>query len=107
MPFKPGQSGNPSGRPKKDWTWAGELQKAVEEVGKDGKDIKFHVVRSLLREALKGNINAQKELMNRMDGMPNQLTEIEGSVIINMDELIGLSKTTAETEDGDTDITKP
>ena len=72
MPFKKGQSGNPGGRPKRDWTWSGELQKAVEEMAKDGKDIKYHVVRSLLAEALKGNINAQRELMNRMDGMPQQ-----------------------------------
>ena len=41
-------------------------------MAKDGKDIKYHVVRSLLAEALKGNINAQRELMNRMDGMPQQ-----------------------------------
>ena len=72
MPFKKGQSGNPGGRPKRDWTWSGELQKAVEEMAKDGQAIKFKVVRSLLAEALKGNINAQRELMNRMDGMPQQ-----------------------------------
>ena len=76
MPFKKGQSGNPGGRPKREWTWAGELQKAVEEMGKDGNSIRYHVVRSLLREALNGNIHAQRELMNRMDGMPASSVDV-------------------------------
>lgn len=74
--FKKGESGNPGGRPKRDWTWAGVLQEAVEAMAKDGQPIKKHIANSLLAEALKGNVMAQKELMNRMDGMPNQQTDM-------------------------------
>lgn len=78
--FVKGKSGNPKGAPKRDWTWAGELEKAAEELMKDGTPIKHHIARSLLREALKGNIPAAKELMNRMDGMPKQDIEVAGEV---------------------------
>lgn len=74
--FKPGQIANPKGAPKRQWTWAGELEKAAMEMMKDGLPIKHHIARSLLREALKGNVPAAKELMNRMDGMPMQPTDV-------------------------------
>lgn len=81
MPFRKGQSGNPGGRPKREWSWSGELAKAVEASAKDGKPIKYHVARSLVAEALKGNVMAQKELMNRMDGMPQQDVTSGGEAI--------------------------
>lgn len=70
--FKPGQSGNPKGAPKREWTWAGVIQEAVEQLEEDGTPIKSSVVKALIREAKKGNVLATKELMNRMDGMPVQ-----------------------------------
>jgi len=70
--FKPGQSGNPKGAPKREWTWAGVVQEAVEQLEEDGTPIKSSVVKALVREAKRGNILAIKELMNRMDGMPVQ-----------------------------------
>ena len=76
MPFQKGQSGNPSGAPKRTWTWSGVLQKAVEEHDEDGIPIKEVVAQSLIKEARKGNVLAQKEIMNRMDGMPRQDTDI-------------------------------
>lgn len=85
--FVKGESGNPKGRPKRDWTWSGVLENAVERINEDsGKSVKEEVADSLVREALKGNILAQKELMNRMDGMPSQPTEIEGNINIIIDE---------------------
>lgn len=70
--FKPGQSGNIKGAPKREWTWAGVIQEAVEQQEEDGTPIKSSVVKSLVREAKRGNVMAIKELMNRMDGMPLQ-----------------------------------
>ena len=74
--WKKGQSGNPKGRPKRDWTWSSVLQTAMEDSAKDGISIKIHVAQALVKEALTGNIQAIKELMNRMDGMPQQPTDI-------------------------------
>ena len=87
MPFTKGDKNiNRKGQPKRNWTWAGVLEKAVEAKAKDGKSIKVHIANSLLAEALKGNVVAQKELMNRMDGMPQQGVEhsgnIEGLIIV-------------------------
>ena len=74
--FKPGVSGNPKGAPKRNWTWAGVYQKAVEESEADGKPVKHHIAKALVKEAKKGNILAVKELANRMDGMPMQPTDL-------------------------------
>lgn len=67
---------NRKGAPKREWTWAGVLEKAVEAAGKNGLTIKEEVAKALIKETKKGNIQAIKELMNRMDGMPNQSTDI-------------------------------
>lgn len=75
-PFPKGVSGNPGGRPKREWTWAGLLAEAVEEelTSKDGiKDkAKQFIMKRLVRMAIDGDIQAIRELTNRMDGMPVQ-----------------------------------
>lgn len=82
-PFKPGQSGNPGGRPKRTWNWAKLFEQAVEEelTTKDGtmtEQAKQFIVKKLVRMAVDGDISAVKEIINRMDGMPRQSTEIGG-----------------------------
>lgn len=74
--FGPGNNANPKGRPHKDWSWAGQLQEAVEEAMKDGKPLKYHMARAMVKEVLKGNVQAFNAIMNRMDGMPEQATDI-------------------------------
>jgi len=88
--WKPGQSGNPKGRPKEDWTWRELFKDAVEEFTeikkKDGSvnnyQFKKLIVKKLLMEAAQGNIGAMRELFNRMDGMPKQQNELSGNVEI-------------------------
>lgn len=74
--FKPGQTGNPNGRPKKEWTWAGLYEEAVEEKDETGEPIKKIIAKKLARMAKNGDIAAIKELTNRTDGMPKQSTDI-------------------------------
>lgn len=79
-PFKKtGAAANPNGAPKRDWTWSGVLEKAVQEE-LNGVALKEAVAKSLIREALKGNVVATKELMNRMDGMPQQEIDLKGKI---------------------------
>ena len=74
MPFVKGQSGNPGGRPKRSWTWSGlyeeELKKVLPTV--EGKSViaRVAVAKRLIKMAIEGDIQAIKELTNRMDGMP-------------------------------------
>lgn len=77
MPFKKGQSGNPGGRPKRDWSWAKLLEDAVnEKEEKTGKTFRELVAKRVVVDAANGNINAIKELINRMDGFPLQYSDI-------------------------------
>lgn len=75
--FKPGQSGNPKGRPKRSWTWAG----LFEEVGntiepKSGILYAQLIAKRIYRDSAKGNTHAQKILIDRMDGQAHQSTDI-------------------------------
>lgn len=100
--FKPGQTGNPNGRPKKDWTWKDLLQEAAEEMmevkkkDKNGNTVvtgrralKELVARKLLTAAAGGNIQAANVLMNRMEGMPKQQIEQSGEVNLNINDMLG------------------
>ena len=84
MPFTKGQSGNPSGRPKRTWSWAKELEKAADEhEKKTGTQFRELVAKRVVLEAANGNMIAAKELFNRMDGMPKQDVEHSGGVSVN------------------------
>lgn len=75
--FKPGQSGNPNGRPPKEWTWSGLLKEKMEAmIGEDGLTIKDAVASSLLTKAMEGDVSAIKEVGNRVDGMPAQALDL-------------------------------
>lgn len=75
---------NKGGRPSREWTWQGLLERVAEEYKeiklKDGtvrnEQYKFLVAKRLWHESVNGNMNAIKELMNRMDGMPMQPSDV-------------------------------
>ena len=92
-PFKKGQSGNPKGRPKKGEAWAdvaNELlnSKEIDITIKtsDGKVKRFNleadksfrhaVIVGQISEAMKGNVQAARELADRTEGKPKQEREI-------------------------------
>ena len=75
--FKKGQSGNPKGRPKLDWSWSGLLKQiASEELG--GVPMKEAIAKSLIKAAVKGNIQAIKEFGDRVEGKAKQALELTG-----------------------------
>ena len=74
--FKPGQTGNPNGRPKKlpelDILLADVLG-STDENG-DLSEAK-EILNALVKQAKKGNVNAATAILNRAYGMPLQRTE--------------------------------
>jgi len=77
--YKPGQSGNPKGRPKKEWTWSGVLKEIAEREDKTNKkEYKTLAGEALFKEVLKGNVPAIKEFGDRIDGKAKQSHELTG-----------------------------
>lgn len=83
--FKPGESGNPAGRPKGQKWLKTRLREALEATGAD-KDI----VLALIEKAKKGDIMAIKEIMDRVDGKVtqeiDQKTEHSGGIRITWED---------------------
>ena len=95
-PFKPGQSGNPLGRPKKEntfsdtarslmaskdmcITWEINGKKRTLRVTAD-RNIYYGLVSALIIEGLKGDVRAIRELVNRTEGKPAQAIDINAQV---------------------------
>ena len=77
MPFKKGDPNiNRKGAPPKEWSWAGLIRKQMEATGLDGREVREAVTASLVAKALEGDVNAMKEIGNRLDGMPKQSNDI-------------------------------
>lgn len=79
--YKPGQSGNPKGRPPKEWTWSGLLKEMMEQTEADGEPVKAKIARALKLKAYEGDVVAIKEIGNRIDGMPKQAVEHSGDAL--------------------------
>jgi hypothetical protein len=82
--YKPGQSGNPNGRPKEDWTMSGLIREALEEQDENGIPYKKLIANKLAKLAAKGELMAVKETINRIDGMPKQFIENTGDMNLNI-----------------------
>jgi adenylylsulfate kinase-like enzyme len=78
--FKKGDPNiNRKGAPEKEWTWASELKKAMEQVevmeNGDKKQVKEIVAKALAEKAQTGDVQAFTVIANRMDGMPKQAVD--------------------------------
>jgi hypothetical protein len=79
--FKPGASGNPEGRPK--LTLLSEaLREQLAEVlpGVDEQTIAESIARSMIKQALSGNVKAAREIADRTEGKPKVSVDIDMSV---------------------------
>lgn len=76
--FKPGQSGNPGGRPKKR-PITDAILKELRVKGPNGQDSHLQLaVWKLVQLAIAGDVAAFKELANRVEGTPVQPMEHSG-----------------------------
>lgn len=74
--FKKGQSGNPNGRPAREWTVQSLIEEAMEEHDETGVPAKKIIIKKLMQLAKRGDMIATKEIFNRIDGMPQQKTDL-------------------------------
>lgn len=75
--FKPNDPRiNRKGAPPKEWTMTAMYREAAEESDETGVPKYKIVARKLIKLAEKGDMVAIKELGNRLDGMPQQTSDI-------------------------------
>jgi hypothetical protein len=77
-PWKPGQSGNPSGRPKRK-----PLTEALEKIYSDPEEC-MAAARALAKKARKGSIAHFQEAANRLEGRVEAADESAGNVVYNV-----------------------
>jgi hypothetical protein len=75
--FKPGQSGNPTGRPKRKYL-SEVYAELLEHENEDGEDMATVIARKVLDDALDGDLNAIKEITDRVEGKPRQTNVLSG-----------------------------
>ena len=76
--WKPGQSGNPNGRPKDQFSFMGILRSALAEENKSGHSVGERLVARYIKLGLAGNGQALEALMARIDGKPAQSLTLKG-----------------------------
>lgn len=80
--FKPGQSGNPAGRPKGTVSVVEALRRKLEEVPnlKENKEkrtyLELLIAKMLQTAIVKGDVSMIRDIVNRVDGMPRQTVEV-------------------------------
>ena len=74
--FKPGQSGNPGGRPKK--LPITEIYNELLEEGVTKSDIK-KAMRALIKGKSQASVQALKEMADRVEGKPTERLELTGA----------------------------
>ena len=80
--YKPGQSGNPAGRPKMP-----DLSEAIAKIlneEKDGKTALDAILAALRAKAAKGDVRAAQELFDRGYGKASQPIEHSGNISIEI-----------------------
>jgi len=93
--FKPGQSGNPDGRPKKGYSITEWFQSMLAS----SPEVKDAIGKSIVKKAVDGDVGAQKLVWSYMDGMPvNTLVGKDGEAIrIIIEDYGNTNNSTAET----------
>lgn len=68
MPFAPGQSGNPNGRPKRAKLWQEAIQRAIKRREESDPQALEKLADRLLKKVEEGDVAAIKEFGDRIDG---------------------------------------
>ena len=75
--WEKGQSGNPKGRPKKGNSWSDCLKAIGEQNTVKGKTNKELICEMLYDKAAEGDLTAINAIMDRIEGKPKQVQDID------------------------------
>lgn len=93
--WKPGQSGNPNGRPHKGYS----ITDAVKDLLTKDPERKKNIVEKVVTLAEHGDPVFVKLAWNYMDGMPTQQIENTGELNLNVNGLLSKAYGTTESDD--------
>lgn len=75
--FKKGQSGNPNGRPKKEFSLTESMREYLSTKDPETKLTRREMlINSTMTHALKGDATSQKLIWNYLEGMPQQKVDL-------------------------------
>ena len=94
-PWKPGQSGNPGGRPRRDAISAALRQQLAIQAS-DDRSVADVVAAALIKRALRGDVRAIREVADRTEGRPRQQLEIETRATVDHEPQLDLDRLTIE-----------
>lgn len=97
--FKPGQSGNPGGRPKGSVSIEAELRRRLAD-GEAGEKIVQGLVTQALRQALEGDYKFFNMILERIDGrIADRLAGHDGGPLFSEEDMDRLKSYAAKTDD--------
>ncbi len=82
-PWKPGESGNPAGRPPNPESITNLMREVGNMIGPDGRTRKEALVEKLWKLAEGGNMRAAEYLIDRQEGKPRERHDINASGMID------------------------
>ena len=99
-PWKPGQSGNPKGRPKGSGV-TDRLKALLDQPVKDGAEMTVAeaLAKAAMKAALKGDHRFFKEILDRTEGKVTDKLEVDGDMRVIHQEFVRARKPNAD-EDG-------
>ena len=104
-PFKPGESGNPNGRPRKGNTLTDALRAAFEEHDEKGRSYKEVLAEKMREQAVKkGRETTQRYIYDRLDGKPTQEIKVQSDAAIDAPIILHVGATIRVVEDENDDI---
>lgn len=86
--WKKGQSGNPNGRPPKDYSLSEILIKKLKQKGRNDKEEREILIEKLLELAHGGDLQAIKYIYDRLEGKPSESIKHEGELDGNVQLII-------------------
>ena len=86
--WKPGESGNPAGKPLGTKNFTTLFKEAVKKLAKEGvegaSDAEKALVMTAFKEAHKGNFNFYKDIIDRMYGKSKDVVDLESSSLVEL-----------------------